>query len=84
MVRLWDVRSRRQIGKLLTGHTGGVYSVAYSPDGRTLATADDETVRLWDVVMPADLIGSVRPVPGTPSANLTTSPPRSSWNSSPS
>src|SRR5262249_41859191 len=33
----------------LKGHTGGVFHVTYSADGKTLATSSkDHTVRLWD------------------------------------
>ena len=37
-VRLWDVATRRQIGNNLAGGGGPVYSVAFSPDGKTLAS----------------------------------------------
>ncbi|MFN8004069.1 MAG: hypothetical protein U0X75_24005 [Acidobacteriota bacterium] len=41
----------------LKGHAGFVYSVSYSPDGRTLASgSSDGTVKLWDVASGAEKV----------------------------
>jgi WD40 repeat protein len=47
-VRLWDVINGNEL-RSLQGHPVGVNSVAFSPDGRTLAGGGGEVVKLWDV-----------------------------------
>lgn len=46
---IWNPNTGKRL-KTLTGHTGGISSIAFSPDGKTLASgSSDGTILLWDI-----------------------------------
>lgn len=47
-IRLWDVSIGKELATL-KGHTELVWSVVFSPDGKTLVAGGDKTIKLWDV-----------------------------------
>jgi transcription initiation factor TFIID subunit 5 len=48
-VRMWDIMKGTAV-RMFSGHTGSITAMECSPDGHTLATADDQgTIFLWDL-----------------------------------
>ena len=49
-INVWNIRTKK-LKITLKGHMNDVYSIVFSPDGKTIASGSvDETIRLWDAV----------------------------------
>jgi eukaryotic-like serine/threonine-protein kinase len=49
-VAIWRFLGPQPLKQTLVGHTGYVYSVAFGPSGRLLASGSaDETIKIWDL-----------------------------------
>ncbi len=61
---LWERATGREVRRV-NGHPGGVPAMAFTPDGRTLATSSgsDRALKFWDVAIGNELL-SLRTQPG--------------------
>jgi WD40 repeat protein/class 3 adenylate cyclase len=70
VVQLWQVTDPRHpalLGRPLAGFSEYVSTVAFSPDGRTLAAASiGGTIRLWNIADPASPVPLGKPLTGFP------------------
>jgi WD40 repeat protein len=54
-LRFWDAASGKEIRRLPKGRFLFAYQIAFSPDGKLLATLTEDSIQLWDVASGANL-----------------------------
>ncbi len=48
-IQLWNLKTQQRL-QTLTGHTNWITAIAFSPDGKTLASSSlDRTIKLWNI-----------------------------------
>ena len=81
-VKVWDAASGREVLSF-TGHRADIVSLAFSPDGKILATASwDKTVKLWDAATGQEITtlkGHLTPCDSWPSALTAIAWPARRW-----
>jgi WD40 repeat protein len=81
-IRLWDISNpdkmpKEPVATFEDAHTGGVLTLAFSPDGKTLASASGRDVFIWSIAdrkklytLPAEHRSDVTALKFTPQATL--------------
>ncbi len=54
-ISLWDTETQN-VSVLARAYMPWVYSIAFSPNGKILASSDEVAVRLWDIVTSSDVV----------------------------
>jgi WD40 repeat protein len=73
-LRVWDLQTRRELDPFKPPRTGQAHAVGLSPDGRLLAAAGYQGVKVWDVASGRERNSFQRRVHGSGWQNLAFSP----------
>ena len=71
LITLWETRAGTKVG-VFQGHKQSISDLAFAPDGKTLASTDGNSIRLWNLATQSELY-SIR-IRGAALSNLLFSP----------